>query len=103
MLLRQTKVEQLDPLFGDQDVVGLEIAMRDAFLMRGIESIQNLPRIFNGLFGRQRPFERSAFDELHHEVVVADIVKLADIRMIQGRDGSRFALETFGELFLWKP
>ena len=54
MLLCQTKVEQLDPLFGDQDVVGLEIAMRDAFLMRGIESIQNLPRIFDRLFGRQR-------------------------------------------------
>ena len=58
------------------------------------------PRVFDRFFGRQRPYWRRAFDELHHKVVIAEIVKLADIRMIQGRDGSRFALKTFREFSL---
>ena len=50
----------------------------------------------------QRTFERSAFDELHHQVDYTrqspDIVNLADIGMIQRRNGLRLTLEAFAEL-----
>jgi hypothetical protein len=47
--LATTEVEQLNPLFGDQDIRGLQIAMRDAVSMRRIECSQNLACILHGL------------------------------------------------------
>jgi hypothetical protein len=99
-LLRQSEIEQFDPFYRNQDIVGFQIAMGDAFLMRGIESIQDLRRVLHGFFERQWTFERRAFDELHDQVVGADVVKLADMGMVQGRDGSGFVFEAFGELSL---
>lgn len=54
--LRQAEIEQLDPLFGDQNICGLEIAVRDAFLMRRVERVQNLPSVFDCPVERQRAF-----------------------------------------------
>jgi hypothetical protein len=51
-LLRQAEIQELDPLPGDQDVGGLQIPMGDAFLMRHVESIQNLCCVFDGLVER---------------------------------------------------
>ena len=72
--------------------------MRDALLVRGIERIANLHRILQRLIDRQRPLERRAFDVLHHQIIRADIVELADVGMIQRRNRLRFALESFAEL-----
>ena len=63
-LLCQAKIEQLDPLLGDENVRRLQVAMGDAFAMGGIERVENLSGIFNRSFERQRPFERSAFDQM---------------------------------------
>src|ERR1035438_4732876 len=93
----QPEVEQLDALLGHQNVGRFQVAMRDAFLMRGVQSIQNLSRVFQGFFERQRSPQRRALDELHHQVVGTDVVKLADIGMVQGRDGACLALEALIE------
>ena len=41
--------------------------------------------------------QRAAVEELHDQVVRPDVVQLADVRMIQRRDGARFALEAVAE------
>src|SRR5262249_2178441 len=46
---------------------------------------------------RKRPAHRRAFDILHDEIVLADIMQRADVRMIQARDGLRLALEALAE------
>jgi hypothetical protein len=60
-----------------------------------------------GLVERQRAaleprFERLPFQQLHHQVVgalvMADVVHRADVRVVQARNGSRFALESFPAL-----
>jgi len=43
--------------------------------------------------------DRRPLDELHYEVVRPDIVKLADIRMIERRHRPRFTLKTFRKSF----
>ena len=74
--------------------------MRDALAVRGVQSFQYLARVLDGLPDRHRAFERRAFDELHHQVIGADIVKLADVRMVQRRYHSGFLFEARGELLL---
>src|SRR5260221_7066353 len=67
----------------DQDIGGLQIAMRDSLAMRSVESLENLPGVFDGFLDRQRTLERRLLDELHHQIVWTDIVKLADMCVIQ--------------------
>ena len=74
--------------------------MRDALLVRGVESIANLRGVLQRLIERQRSLERRALDVLHHQVIRPDIVERADVGMIQRRDSARFALESFAELGL---
>jgi hypothetical protein len=57
--LRESEIQELDALPCGQNIRGLQIAMHDALFVRGIQSIQDLPRIFEGLGERQRSFERS--------------------------------------------
>ena len=47
-----------------------------------------------------RAFQRSALDVFHHQVIGADIVKLADVGMVQRSHGPGFLFEALGELLL---
>ena len=46
------------------------------------------------VLGRQRAAQRRAVDVLHHQVVRADVVQRADVRMVQRGDRARLLLET---------
>src|SRR6266571_3858133 len=72
--------------------------MRDSLAMRGIERVQNLAGVFDGLLDRQRTRKRRPLDELHHQVVWTDVVKLANMRVIQSGNRARFALEALRKL-----
>jgi hypothetical protein len=50
--------------------------------MRGVEGVEDLRRVVDGFLDVQRAFERGAFDELHDQVVGADVVELADVGMV---------------------
>ena len=72
--------------------------------MRVVQRLGDLDGMSQDLIGRQRATVKAvsdgiAFHQLHHEVVatvlLAHIVKRADMRVIQLRNGSRFALEPF--------
>jgi hypothetical protein len=56
--------------------------------------------VFERPIQRKGPFQRRAFDVLHYQVVGADVVELADVRMVQRRHRARFALEALGEFLL---
>jgi hypothetical protein len=69
----------------------------------GIEGVSNLARDVQGFFERHRPLldtlgERRPFHQFHYEVVGADVVERADIRMVQRGDGARFDFEAAREL-----
>src|SRR5580704_6023735 len=98
--LANPKSSSLIPCLSYENVGRLQIPMRDAFLMRRIQSVQNLSGVLNRFVERQRSFERSAFHQLHHQVVRPDIVQVAYVRVIQRRYGACLALEPFGELLL---
>src|SRR5689334_13324284 len=72
--------------------------MHDPTPMCCIERIQYLLRVFDCFIERQRTSERLAVDVLHDEVVGSDIVKRADTRMIQRRNGARLTLKALAEL-----
>ena len=48
--------------------------MRDAFLVRGFQGIQDLPRLGDSFGNGHRSLQWRPFNELHHEVVGAYIV-----------------------------
>ena len=87
---------------GHLDVGGLQIAMDDPALVRGVERIGDLPGHRQRLGNRQRPSRQSIrdrlpLDQLHHQrldaVGVFDAVNGGDVRMIERRQDARFALE----------
>ena len=99
--LRQSEVEHLHRAVGlDLDVGGLQVAMRDASLVRGFQRVGDLPRDAQSFIERHRPFRRFALDVLHHQVIWADVVQRANVGMIQRRDRARLLLEAFGEPFV---
>ena len=49
---------------------------------------------------RQRSLERRAIHVLHDQIVGADVVESADIRVIQGSDSASLTLKAVGELLL---
>src|ERR1039458_3893226 len=79
--------------------------MNDALCVRGLESSCDLQgecksfRWRNGqifmLFSRD---DRIAVNKLHHDVVRADVINLADVGMVERGNRSRFAFKTLGEL-----
>ncbi len=76
--------------------------MDDARFVRGFERVGDLAGDVQGFVERNGAFgdaleERRAFDDLHYEIVGADVVQGADVRVIEGSDGSGFALESLGE------
>ena len=90
---------------GEKNVGGLDVAMNDAFFVRGVESVGNFDTDFGG-FGdgewasRQKLVEGLAFEKFHGDVGAAvlllDGVNGADSRMIHGGGGTRFAKEALG-------
>ena len=75
--------------------------------MSFVESVGYLCRVAQHLIGWQRTFdqtigERFAFDQLHHQIIepvlMAYVVKSADVRVIETRHCSRFALESLSQL-----
>src|SRR5262249_55136962 len=93
----QSEVQQLDALFGHQNIRWLEVAMRDAFPVRGIQRVQDLPCVFGSFFQRKWTSQRSAFDHLHHQVIGTDIVEMANMGMVEGSDDVRLSREAFTE------
>jgi hypothetical protein len=63
-----------------------------------VQRIEYLLRVFDRFVERQRTSERSAFDVLHNQVVRSDIMERADVRMIQGGNGTRLTLKALAEL-----
>ena len=73
------------------------------FSWAAIEGVGNLPRDAEGFVQSGAALaraigERGTLDELHHQVVGADVVQRADVGMIQRGDGAGFALKALIEL-----
>src|SRR5262249_58049787 len=93
-------VEDFDFALGrDHDVGALEVAMNDATLVRVGQGRGNLPPEADGRSGRQTlarnaRLERLARHPFHGDevatVIAADLEYLADMGMIESRDGARF-------------
>ena len=110
----QAEVENFCAAFGEHDVAGLEIAMDDAVAMSALEAVANFSADTSELLERKRAFFQTIgesftleifHDDVANAVLFADVVELADVGMIQGRDGAGFAFEAcvrfgfFGEMF----
>ena len=73
--------------------------MRDVLLVRGVECIADLHGVAQRLISSgKRTMERSPLDKLHDQIVGADIVKLANVWMVQRGDGFGFMFEALTEL-----
>ena len=100
-LLGQSEIEQLDRSFrGHHDVGGFQIAMHDAFAMRGIQRFRDLHRQPHGVVDVHAALERLPFDVFEHQVIRPDVEDLADVRMIQRGNRARFLLKARAVLAL---
>jgi len=77
--------------------------MNDSLGVCGFERGSDLPRELQRLIRRKGPRlftvdDRPPVDVLHDQKIRADIVNLADIGMIECRDGFGFTLEALAEL-----
>ena len=101
--LGQSEVEDLDAaVFGDEDVVRLEVAVNDAFLVGRGEAVRDLHAVADREPERQRPAPHSlgeglAFEQLGDQVgntrVSSHLEYGEDVGMIQGRRGFGFDFE----------
>ena len=101
--LRQSEIQHFDHAVGaDFDVGGLQIAMNDPALVRGLERVGNLPRDGQGFVqcdaaSRDAIGQRRPFDEFEHERfdlgAIFEAVNRRDVRMVQRGEHVRFALE----------
>ena len=73
--------------------------MNDVPVVGRLDAVDQLPDDGHRLVELERPLQRLALDVLHDQVVRADIVKLADVGVIQRRDGSGLAFKALAELF----
>ena len=87
----------------NHDVCGFQVAMDNARTMRCAKRLQHLPCNLEAALHGGRAFEPIAqgfaLHQFRHQVVGADVVKRADIRMVERRDRPRLALEACAELF----
>jgi hypothetical protein len=93
----QTEIQHLYPRPRLDHIGGLEIAMNNALLVRGIQRVGELNRKRHSLAEWKRTFERMPIDELHDKVIGTYVVDLANVWMVQGRYGARLPLESRGE------
>ena len=102
--LGQSEVEHLhQAIRTNLDVSRLEIPMDDAFFVRVIQRVRDLPRNRRGFIEAQRTFldavgQRGTFDQLHHQIIGPDIVQRTDIGVIERRDDFRFPRKAFAKL-----
>ena len=105
--LREAEIEHLDARFRHHHIARLQIPVNDSLAMRCGQRVSQLDRVGDRLIERQCAScealgERPALDQFHHQVLgsilIADIVQGADVRMVQARDGARFAIEAAAEL-----
>ena len=109
---RQSKVEHSHRAGGGElDVGRLEIAVNDAFLVRGLERLGDLTRDLERCAERQRAAretlrQRRAVDELHHDGVHArcdfESVNRRDVRMVQSGEHASFALQAHDALRIFR-
>ena len=76
--------------------------MDDPLLVRGFQRVTDLSGDAQRLLQRNRPSgyafrERGPLHQFHHQVVRSDVVKMADVGMIQRRDSMNLALEPIAE------
>ena len=102
----QAEVEELGAGLGEHDVARFQVAVEHGLAMRLRQGVSHLDGIAQELIQRERTFreaggERLAFQVLHHQevdaVLVADVVKGADMRVVQAGDGAGFALEALAK------
>ena len=79
--------------------------MNHAFFMRGFECVSDLAGNAQRFLQRNRASldalgQRRTLDQLHHQIVRPDVVKRANVGMIQRRNGPRLTLEALAEVFL---
>ena len=101
--LREPEVQHLHgPVRAQLDVRGLQIAVDDALLVRGLERFGDLFRNRQRFVDRDRPARNAlrqivALDQFHHQRANTagffEAVDVRDIRMVQGRERLRFAGE----------
>ncbi len=101
--LREAEVHDLHvALLGEHDVGGLQVAMQKPAGMRFLKGLGNLAGHSQGSgSGMRRSDSRCCRvvpgDVLHHQeqgiALFADLENLADVRMVEGGDGHRFAAE----------
>ena len=101
--LGQSEVQHLDPaLVGEEDVLGLEVAVDDPFLVRGREGVADLEPVVHGLARRRRTRDQPraqglAFEQLHgrvgHAFLAAEVEDGQDARVGEGGHRLGFALE----------
>jgi hypothetical protein len=91
----QAKIEELDrPISRDQDVGRFQIAVQYAAIVSRFQRARDLDRLADGFCRRDRTTEWLAVDVLEHKIARPDVVQLADVRMIQRRNRSRFVFES---------
>ena len=103
-LFREAEVEDLEAAFlRDPEVLGLQVAMDNTFLVGRREALGHLDRELRRLAGRQGAAlepraQRLALEELHHDVerlsLRREIVDAEDVRMVQRGHGLGLALES---------
>ena len=71
--------------------------MDDARGVRGRHTVGDLHGQFEQFARPLDRRQRAAVEELHDQVVRPDVVELADVRVIERRNGARFALEAVAE------
>src|SRR5208282_5754444 len=87
---------------GDKDVRGLDVAVDNAFRVRGVQRVGNLDRQTEQNVGLHRPagdtmLQRYTVEKLHDQegmaILLPDFMDGTDIGMIEGRRRLRLALE----------
>ena len=73
--------------------------MHHSLSMRAVQRLGDLSAVAQNLVDRQRTAaqtigQRLAIEQLHDQIVLADVIERADVRMIELRDRLRFALES---------